>query len=65
MKTRRIWRTLAATVSFAAMLSVGSAAELNSAALVYKKPDQIPCRPVHAAGAQQAEQPALLRRAEP
>ena len=43
MKTsNRFWRMLALPISFAAMLSIGSAAELNPAALVYKKPDQIP-----------------------
>ena len=38
----RIWRYLALPVCFAAMLSIGSAAELNPAAVVYKTPDQIP-----------------------
>jgi len=36
------WRYLALPLSFAAMLSIGSAAELNPAAVVYKLPDQIP-----------------------
>jgi hypothetical protein len=50
----RIWRTLALPVCFAAMLSIGSAAELNPAAVVYKTPDQIPWGPVDARGAQNA-----------
>jgi quercetin dioxygenase-like cupin family protein len=41
-------------LSLAGMLSVGSAAELNPAALIYKMPDQIPWGPVNAAGAQSA-----------
>jgi hypothetical protein len=48
------WRYLALPISFAAMLSISSAAELNSAAVVYKRPDQIPWSPVNAAGAQSA-----------
>ena len=39
---------------FAATLSIGSAAELNPAAVTYKLPDQIPWGPVNAAGGQQA-----------
>ena len=50
----RIWRYLALPVSFAGMLSIGSAAELNPAAVVYKLPDQIPWSPVDARGAQSA-----------
>jgi len=49
-----VWRYLALPISFAAMLSISSAAELNSAAVVYKLPDQIPWGPVNAAGAQVA-----------
>jgi hypothetical protein len=52
--TNRFWRYLAIPLSFAAMLSISSAAELNPAALVYKLPDQIPWGPVNAAGAQSA-----------
>ena len=48
------WRYLALPLSFAAMLSIGSAAELNPAAVVYKLPDQIPWSPVDARGAQSA-----------
>ena len=50
----RVWRTLALPVCFAAMLSIGSAAELNQAAVVYKTPDQIPWSQVDARGAQNA-----------
>jgi len=49
-----VLRYFALPISFAAMLSIGSAAELNSAAVVYKLPDQIPWGPVNAAGAQSA-----------
>jgi hypothetical protein len=52
--TSRIWRYLVIAISFAGMLSISSAAELNPAALVYKLPDQIPWGPVSAAGAQNA-----------
>ena len=48
------WRYLALPISFAMMLSIGSAAELNSAAVTYKMPDQIPWSPVDARGAQSA-----------
>ena len=48
------WRYLALPLSFAAMLSIGSAAELNPAAVVYKLPDQIPWSPIDARGAQSA-----------
>jgi hypothetical protein len=51
---KAFWRTLALPISFVAMLSIGSAAELNPAALAYKMPDQIPWGPVNAAGAQSA-----------
>jgi hypothetical protein len=50
----RFWRYLALPISFVAMLSIGSAAELNPAAVIYKLPDQIPWGPVNAAGAQSA-----------
>ena len=40
--SKRFWRFLALPVSLATMLSIGSAAELNPAAVVYKLPDQIP-----------------------
>ena len=52
--TARVWRFLALPISFAAMLSIGAAAELNSAAVVYKLPDQIPWSAVDARGAQNA-----------
>jgi hypothetical protein len=52
--TSRFWHMLALPIVFAATLSLGSAAELNPAALVYKLPDQIPWGPVNAAGAQSA-----------
>ena len=52
--TARVWRFLALPISFAAMLSIGAAAELNSAAVVYKLPDQIPWSAVDARGAQSA-----------
>jgi len=50
----RFWRYLVLPISFAATLSIGSAAELNPAALAYKTPDQIPWGPVNAAGGQHA-----------
>lgn len=50
----RIWRHLVMPLCFAGTLSIGSAAELNPAAVVYKMPDQIPWGPVNAAGAQVA-----------
>ncbi len=52
--TTRILRYLALPISFAAMLSIGAAAELNPAAVVYKLPDQIPWSAVDARGAQNA-----------
>ena len=52
--SRAYWRYLALPASFAAMLSIGSAAELNSAALTYKLPDQIPWSAVDARGGQNA-----------
>ena len=48
------WRYLAVPLAFATTLSIGSAAELNPAAVVYKLPDQIPWGPVDARGAQNA-----------
>ena len=50
----RICRLLAIALPFAATLSIGSAAELNPAAVIYKLPDQIPWSPVNASGAQSA-----------
>jgi hypothetical protein len=50
----RFWRYLALPVCLIATLGVGSATELNPAALSYKMPDQIPWGPVNAAGAQTA-----------
>ena len=52
--TKRFWRYILTPLVFAGMLGIGSAAELNPAALVYKLPDQIPWGPVNAAGAQSA-----------
>jgi hypothetical protein len=52
--TNRLWRYLLLPLSFAGMLSISSAAELNPAAVIYKLPDQIPWGPVNAAGAQSA-----------
>ena len=52
--TDRFWRYLVIAISFAGMLSISSAADLNPAAVVYKLPDQIPWGPVNAAGAQSA-----------
>jgi len=51
---RRHWRYLALPGAFVAMLSIGSAAELNPAAVTYKLPDQIPWSPVDARGGQNA-----------
>ena len=50
----RFWRYLLLPLSFAGMLSISSAAELNPAAVIYKLPDQIPWGPVNAASAQAA-----------
>ena len=52
--TNRLWRFLLMPLAFAGVLSMSSAAELNTAALVYKLPDQIPWGPVDARGAQTA-----------
>jgi len=52
--TYRIGRWLVSPLIFAAMLTIGSAAELNPAAVVYKLPDQIQWSSVNAAGAQNA-----------
>ena len=52
--THRFWRYLLVPLSLAGMLSVGLAAELNPAALIYKLPDQIPWGPVDPRGAQSA-----------
>ena len=38
----RCWRYLLLPLSFAGMLSISSAAELNPAAVIYKLPDRIP-----------------------
>jgi hypothetical protein len=54
MATRRALRVLLLPLAFAGTLSIGSAAELNPAAVVYKLPDQIPWGPVDARGAQSA-----------
>jgi hypothetical protein len=55
LKTKdRFWRYLVMPLSFAGMLSISSAAELNPAAVIYKLPDQIPWTSVNAAGAQNA-----------
>jgi hypothetical protein len=50
----RFWRYFLMPISFAGMLSISSAAELNPAALIYKLPDQIPWSPVTSRGAQSA-----------
>lgn len=50
----RFWQYLVTPFAFAGMLGIGSAAELNPAAVIYKLPDQIPWGPVNAAGAQSA-----------
>jgi hypothetical protein len=50
----RIWRMLVMPLFLAGMLGIGSAAELNPAALAYKLPDQIPWRAPDARGAQSA-----------
>ncbi len=52
--TKRFWRYLATPLVFASMLGISSAAELNSAAVAYKLPDQIPWSPVDARGGQNA-----------
>ena len=52
--TNRFWRYLLLPLSFAGMLSISSAAELNPAAVIYKLPDQIPWGPVTERGAQSA-----------
>jgi hypothetical protein len=52
--TNRLWRFLLMPLALAGMLSISSAAELNSESLVYKLPDQIPWEPVDARGAQYA-----------
>jgi len=54
MKANRTWRYLMMPLAFATTPSIGSAAELNPAAVVYKLPDQIPWGPVDARGAQSA-----------
>ena len=51
---RHFWRYLVMPISFAGMLSLSSAAELNPAAVAFKLPDQIPWGPVNAHGAQSA-----------
>jgi hypothetical protein len=52
--TNRFWRYLLLPLAFACSLGIGSAAELNPAAVVYKLPDQIPWSAVDARGAQNA-----------
>ena len=54
MRKSRLRHYLAITLAFAATMSIGAAAELNPAAVVYKLPDQIPWSPVDARGAQNA-----------
>jgi hypothetical protein len=55
MTTRsQLWRAFAISASLIGMLSISSAAELNSAAVAYKLPDQIPWGPVGARGEQSA-----------
>src|SRR5260221_13460532 len=60
--TNRFWRYLVMPLSFAGMLSISSAAELNPAAVIYKLPDQIPWSPVDARGAQNAVVVSLPRK---
>jgi len=50
----RVGRWIALPILLVATLSIGSAAELNPAAVTYKMPDQIPWGPVDARGAQSA-----------
>ena len=50
----RFWRYLVIPLSFAGMLSISSAAELNPAAVIYKLPDQIPWSAPSAQGNQNA-----------
>lgn len=50
----RFWRYLAVLISFAGMLGMSSAAELNPAAVIYKLPEQIPWGPVDVRGGQNA-----------
>src|SRR6202045_4590863 len=50
----RITRCLALPILLVALSGIGSAAELNPAAVIYKMPDQIPWGPVDARGAQSA-----------
>ena len=52
--TSRFWRYLMMPLSLAGMLSIGSAAELNPAAVIYKLPDQIPWSAPDARGVQNA-----------
>jgi hypothetical protein len=52
--THRFWRYLVMPISFAGMLSISSAAELNPAAVIYKLPDQIPWSAADARGVQSA-----------
>jgi hypothetical protein len=52
--TNRFWQYLLMPMSLAGMLSIGSAAELNPAAISYKLPDQIPWSAVDPRGAQNA-----------
>jgi len=53
-RNNRLVRTLVLPLAFAASLSIGFAAELNPAAVIYKLPDQIPWSAVDARGAQNA-----------
>jgi hypothetical protein len=52
--SKQLWRYLALLIAFAATLTLTSAAELNSAAVVYKLPDHIPWGPVNDRGGQNA-----------
>ena len=52
--TNRLLRYLAMPICFTATLSIGSAAELNPAAVIYKLPDQIPWSAPDARGVQNA-----------
>jgi hypothetical protein len=50
----RFWQTLLIPAALLGGTSIGIAAELNPAAVIYKLPDQIPWGPVNAAGARSA-----------
>jgi quercetin dioxygenase-like cupin family protein len=49
-----LWRALVIPLSFAGMMSLGAAAEVNPAAVAFKLPDQIKWSPADARGVQAA-----------